>query len=131
MRPRFAGRPPECGCTTGASSTFAFEPEDCGLKRHDPQALMPDADKQSAAVKMYQLLAGRGEAARLDAVILNAALLFFVQGMVLTIAEGVERAREILFSGEALVTLRAWVEVQNSDPSVGCARLAALARVGR
>jgi anthranilate phosphoribosyltransferase len=126
-----------CGTTSGVRlhngslSTFTFEPEDCGLKRHYPEALKPDPDKQSAAVKMYQLLAGRGEAARLDAVILNAALIFYVQGMVPTISEGVEKAGEILLSGQALTTLRAWVEVQNSDPSAGIMRLASLAKAGR
>jgi anthranilate phosphoribosyltransferase len=126
-----------CGATIGMHlrngdlSTFTFEPEACGLQRHRPEALMPDPDKQCAAIKMYQLLAGRGEAARLDAVILNAALVFFVKGMVATISEGVEKAREILLSGQALATLRAWVEVQNSDSSAGLERLATLAKAGR
>jgi anthranilate phosphoribosyltransferase len=126
-----------CGTTSGVRlqngilSQFSFQPEECGLPSHRPEALMPDADRHSAAVKMYQLLAGAGDAARLDAVILNSALVFFVRGMVVTIAEGVEKSREILLSGQALATLRRWVEVQNSDPSAGFARLAELARAGR
>ncbi|MFH0785476.1 MAG: anthranilate phosphoribosyltransferase [Pseudomonadota bacterium] len=126
-----------CGTTSGVRlqngvvSQFAFQPEDCGLKCHLPEGLQPDSDRQSAAVKMYQLLAGRGDAARLDAVILNAALVFFVKGMVVTISQGVEKAREILLSGQGLATLRRWVEVQNSDPAAGFAKLAMLAKAGR
>ena len=126
-----------CGMTSGVRlqngvvSPFAFQPEDCGLQSHRPEALLPDAERHSAAVKMYQLLAGRGDAARLDAVILNSALVFFVKGMVVTISEGVEKAREILLSGQALAKLRHWVEAQNSDPSVGFDRLSLLAKAGR
>jgi anthranilate phosphoribosyltransferase len=123
-----------CGLTSGVRlkegivSQFSFQPEECGLRRHDPAGLTPDRDRHSAAVKMYQLLAGRGDAARLDAVILNSAMVFLVRGTVMTISEGVGKARDILLSGKALVTLKRWVEVQNSDPSVGLMRLATLAR---
>lgn len=126
-----------CGTTqgvrlqNGALQQFSFTPEDCGLPSHLPDALKPDGDRRQAAVKMYQLLAGRGDAARLDAVILNSALVFLVAGTVATIKAGVDKAREILLSGQALATLRNWVEVQNVDPAAGFARLAQLARAGR
>jgi anthranilate phosphoribosyltransferase len=126
-----------CGTTSGVRlqggvlSHFSFQPEECGLSSHSPDTLKPDSDKRSAAVKMCQLLGGRGDAARLDAVILNSALVFFVRGMVVTISEGVEKAREIVLSGQALATLKRWVEVQNVDPTAGLARLADLARAGR
>jgi anthranilate phosphoribosyltransferase len=126
-----------CGPTAGVRlqsgvlSNFSFQPEECGLAIHSPDALAPDNDRRTAAIKMHQLLAGKGDAARLDAVILNSALIFFVRGMVATISEGVEKAREILLSGQALAILRRWVEVQNVDPTAGFARLADLARAGR
>lgn len=126
-----------CGMTSGVRlhdgtlSPFSFMPEDCGLQRHHPGTLAPDANIQEAARNMYRLLAGRGDKARQDAVILNASLVFFVRGMVVTLSEGVERAREILLSGAALAALRRWVEVQNSDPSAGFMKLANLARAGR
>ncbi len=125
-----------CGTTfamrlqNGVLSQFSFQPEECGLPSHSPESLRPDGDRRSAAVKMYQLLAGKGDAARLDAVILNSALVFFVKGMVATISEGVEKAREILLSGLVPATLERWVEVQNSDPSAGLKKLADLARAG-
>jgi anthranilate phosphoribosyltransferase len=123
-----------CGPTSGvrlqdgALRSFFFRPEECGLQSHPPETLMPDRDRSTAAVKMYRLLAGRGDSARLDAIILNSALIFLVRGIVATVTEGVGKAREILFSGQALATLARWVEVQNSDPAGGLTRLASLAR---
>ena len=121
-----------CGTTTGihlkdgAMKEIFFGPEDCGLKTYSPDPLAADNDKDIAALKMYRLLAGRGDTARNDAVILNSALIFYVQGAVSTISEGVEKARELLLSGAALQTLKRWVEVQNSDPVAGLAKLTAL-----
>lgn len=125
-----------CGRTAGVHlangtfSDFSFYPEDVGLKTHIPQPLAADPDKKSAVVKMYQLLAGKSDRARNDAVILNSGLIFYVQGLVTSIAEGVRKARELLQSGQALASLRCWVEVQNNDPAAGFARLADLKRAG-
>jgi len=126
-----------CGTTSGVRlqngfmHQFFFEPEECGLTRHAPGDLAPDPDRYAAAIKMYQLLGGKGSKARSEAVILNSALIFFVRNMVVTLSEGVEMAREILLSGQALAALRRWIEVQNGDPSAGLAKLADLARAGR
>lgn len=125
-----------CGMTSGVHlkdgmlTDLSFHPDDCGLKRHAPQLLAADSDKKSAAVKMYQLLAGGGDPARIDAVILNSGLIFYVQGRVTTITEGVEKARELLLSGQALASLKGWIEVQNSDSTAGFAKLADLKRAG-
>ncbi len=126
-----------CGTTSGVHLQngvmhhFSFEPEECGLTRHGADALAPDPDRTEAAVKMCRLLAGKGDDARMDAVILNSALIFFIRNMVVTISEGVEKAREILLSGQSLAALKRWVEVQNGDPSAGLAKLADLVRAGR
>lgn len=125
-----------CGITSaahlnnGTITDLSFLPEDCGLKRHNCQLLAADQNKNVAAAKMYQLLAGKGEQARLDAVILNSGLIFFVQNAVATISEGVEKARDILLSGQALAALKRWVEVQNVDPTAGLSKLADLQRAG-
>ena len=78
---------------------------------------------------MYSLLAGRGDRARNDAVILNSALIFYVEGSVVTIEAGIERARDILLSGGALTALQRWVETQNSDPETGLRKLGCLAKM--
>ena len=126
-----------CGTTSGVRlqggtlSAFSLEPEECGIERHNSYALRPDADRRAAAVNMYCLLRGQGEAARLDAVCLNSAMIFLLKGLVTTLVEGVEKSREILRSGAALTTLKRWVEVQNSDPTAGFVRLAELEEASR
>ena len=125
-----------CGMTSGVHlkngtlTDLSFHPEDCGLKKHTPLSLAADPDKKSAAVKMYQLLAGKGDQARMDAVILNSGLIFYVQDTVSTIEEGVDKARELLLSGQALASLNRWIEVQNNDPTLGFSKLADLKRAG-
>lgn len=125
-----------CGVTSGVAlkngelKEFSFDPEQCGLGIHDPEPLAADKDRKSATMNMYQLLAGRGDKARTDAVLLNSGLIFYVRETVATIADGVEKAREILLSGQPLATLKHWVEVQNSDPAAGLERLAELERAG-
>ncbi|MBW1637219.1 MAG: anthranilate phosphoribosyltransferase [Deltaproteobacteria bacterium] len=113
----------------GKLTEISFEPEQCGLKKHDAAALAADPDRKSGAVKMCRLLAGKGDRARCDAVALNSALIFYVRGMVETIEKGVEKAQELLLSGQALKLLTRWVEVQNSDPAKGLQKLADLQKI--
>jgi len=75
---------------------------------------------------MYELLGGRGDTAKNDAVILNSGLIFYVQNEVPTIKDGVEMAKDLLLSGKALETLEQWVSVQNRDTDAGRAKLEAL-----
>lgn len=112
----------------GDITEFSFEPEEVGLAKHDPALLAADDERETAVVKMYQLLNGGGEQARLDAVILNSALIFYVQKAVPTIKTGVEKARGIVTSGEAIAALKRWVEVQNSDPAAGLQKLSELGK---
>ena len=77
---------------------------------------------------MYSLLAGMGDSARSAAVILNSALIFYVEGSVVTIEAGIDRAREILLSSGALAALQQWIEMQNSDPAAGLKKLGYLAK---
>ncbi len=124
-----------CGPTScaelraGRITTFTLEPEDCGLSCHPAAPLAADGDPELAARRFYRLLTGRGEAARLDAVSLNAGLLFFLAGRTDTIATGVARAAELLHSGAAQATLHHWVACQNRQPERGLAHLDRLTRL--
>ncbi|WP_092218915.1 anthranilate phosphoribosyltransferase [Desulforhopalus singaporensis] len=112
----------------GRFEEITFVPEEVGLGTWNPEELAADVDKDDAALKMYRLLAGRGEGARNDAVILNSALIFHVRKVAATLDEGVRMAREILLSGKALDALRRWVEKQNDNPAKGLEKLDALAQ---
>jgi len=125
-----------CGTTTGIHlkngefSDFSFDPEEYGIKKYDADRLAADHDKKRAAIKMYRLLAGEGDEAQSDTVVLNSALIFYIKNMVETIPEGIEKARELLLSGKGLELLERWVEVQNDDPDKGLQKLAKLRKMG-
>lgn len=112
-------------------SFFELTPEQCGLGRFPCDTLAADENREIAAFRMSQLLAGNGDAAREAAVTLNAGLIFLVDGLVETAAEGVAMARTLLKSGAALETLRLWVQTQNRDPEKGLDRLNAMHEQGK
>lgn len=121
-----------CGETVGVQlkngtiEPLSFMPEDVGLGLYSPDLIASEKNRDVAAKDMYQLLSGRGSAAKNDAVILNSGLIFYVQNSVPTLAKGVEKARELLLSGKAFTTLEQWVASQNRDADAGLARLEAL-----
>jgi len=115
----------------GTEAEYAFRPEDYGLAPARPEALAPEPDREEAVRGFVRLLTGAERAgaarARVDAVILNAALILYVSGLAASIDEGLAQAGKALEDGRALATLRAWVECQNRDPARGLERLDALA----
>ena len=121
-----------CGPTHAAqlrdnkSIEFCFNPEEYGLSRHRPEELAADDDRSQAALKMVRLISGKMDGPRLDAVLLNAGLIFYVARKAETIQEGVAQAREIVASEKALKSLKKWVQAQNRRPEAGLAQLEAL-----
>jgi len=121
-----------CGETVGMQlkdgviKPLSFMPGDVGLGLHSAELLSSVKNRDVAAKDMYELLGGRGDTAKNDAVILNSGLIFYVQNEVPTIKDGVEMAKDLLLSGKALETLEQWVSVQNRDTDAGRAKLEAL-----
>ncbi|MFT5701945.1 MAG: anthranilate phosphoribosyltransferase [Desulforhopalus sp.] len=121
-----------CGETVGVQlkdgviEPLSFMPEDVGVGLYSADLLSAETHRDAAAKNMYELLGGRGENAKNDAVILNSGLIFYVQKIVPTIKDGVEMARELLLTGKAFQTLEQWVSMQNRDASAGLAKLEAL-----
>jgi len=126
-----------CGTTYAAElrdgriDEFSFEPEECGLKRHAPEPLKADRDRETAAVETVRLLSGTVNGARRDAVLLNAGLLFYLKDIADTIRGGVERAEQILESGKVIDTLQQWVSAQNREPEAGLKQLKELISAGQ
>jgi anthranilate phosphoribosyltransferase len=124
-----------CGATCmrelredGSFHDSTLRPEALGLAHHAAEDLAPIPNLEENAVDFLKILAGRGTAARTDAVILNAALVFKASGREEDLQKAVPAAREILQSGRAIRTLKHWVEAQNRTPTEGLARLEALAQ---
>jgi len=106
----------------GKLEKFTLEPEELGLKRARAEELAPAGSPQEEAVRLVQLLSGRDNGARLEAVCANTAPMFLLVGRVGEFKAGVELAREVVFSGKGLAKLREWVRCQNRDPDRGLAR---------
>ncbi len=108
---------------SGRIETFVIHPEDYGLGGYNPGELAPADDLSSEARRFVRLLAARDRSAGRDAIVLNAALIFYAARTVSTITEGVAAAAGILESGRAIETLTAWVSAQNRDPARGARQL--------
>ncbi len=118
-----------CGVTSAAHlrngevTQLEFEPQEFGLDKYPATHLAPESEPEDAAVEMVKLLAGKTNGARRDVVLLNSGLIFYVNGMVKGIEEGVKMARDVIAKGEAINALRGWVSAQNTTPATGEERL--------
>ncbi len=108
------------------SRQFVLSPEELDLGPHQPDELMPDKDMNKEAARFVRLLQGKESGARVDATILNAALIFYISGKSNTIEHAVSLSREIIQAGDAYKVLEQWVQTQNRDPKKGLSRLKAL-----
>ncbi len=92
-------------------SPRTFEPESCGIPRHE-QATLTGGDPAENAAITRAVLSGTDDGPR-DVVLLNAAAGLYVAGAVPSIREGVARAAESIDSGCALRVLEEMVAVTN------------------
>ena len=84
--------------------TWTLRPGDLGIAVRDSDSLA-GGDAEVNARRLCAILAGEESSAASEAVALNAAAALFVGGVVGSLAEGLERAREVLASGAAGATL--------------------------
>ncbi|MFF2175214.1 anthranilate phosphoribosyltransferase [Lysinibacillus sp. NPDC058147] len=86
---------------------FSLTAEDAGL-RYAPLEAIRGGNADENAVIMRKLLAGE-QSAYFDTVLLNAGIGLFSYGIAETVQEGVEMAKDSIFSGRALQKLEAVV----------------------
>ncbi len=110
-------------CESGEIESFVIHPEDHGLGAGLPLQLAPAGDIVLEARRFVDLIRNREHGIRKEAVLLNAALVFYVAEAVTSIQSGLEAATVILESGRAFDALGAWVAAQNRDPEKGLRRL--------
>ncbi|HZI14234.1 MAG TPA: anthranilate phosphoribosyltransferase [Myxococcus sp.] len=91
----------------GTVRTFSINPEDAGLERVAPEAIV-GGDVEDNARRLKALLAGERSGVR-TAVLLNAAAALVVVGKAADLKEGVLRAVESIDSGAAATKLQALV----------------------
>jgi anthranilate phosphoribosyltransferase len=93
----------------GSVREYTLEPEQLGLGRYEATSLA-GGDPSENAVITREILAGRGSSAQRDVTALNAGAALFTAGAASSLEAGVQRALEVLVSGDALRKLEAYAK---------------------
>ena len=96
----------------GRVRSFEITPEDAGLPRARPEALL-GGDAETNAAALFDVLKGKKGAFR-DVAVLNAAAALIVAGRAKDLREGVEQAQHSIDSGEAEGRLDRLIAVSNA-----------------
>jgi len=96
----------------GVVTTYSIKPEDFGMQRADLSAIR--AADAGASLAIIRSVFANGDGPARDIVCLNAGAAIYVSGLAKTLAEGVERAREVIASGEAQKKLDALIHYSNN-----------------
>ncbi len=96
---------------------FKLRAEDVGLTSQ-PLSAIRGGNAEENAVIMRELLAGK-QSAYFDTVILNAGIGFFAYGLAETMKEGIEMARDSIFSGRAMEKLEAVITYSQQMKEAG------------
>jgi len=96
----------------GAISRFVIKPEDFGLTRTPISQITASGPEQSVAM-IRDLLGGKEGPAR-DIVAMNGGAAIYAAGLADSLAAGVERAQQVLDSGDGLARLNQLAELSQS-----------------
>jgi anthranilate phosphoribosyltransferase len=107
----------------GTITEFTVRPEDVGLTTHKPVALIQGNNLNEEARNFIELLHNKGVKAREDAVLLNAACIFYAASEVASIKDGVDMALKIVRTDKAFEKLQQWVKCQNVSPVKGMEKM--------
>jgi anthranilate phosphoribosyltransferase len=99
----------------GGIEEYEIHPEDFGLPMSSNRALRVETPQQSLDM-LRGVLDNRPGAAR-DIVLLNAGVALYAADVSASIAEGIEKAREVLASGAAKAKMEAFVAATQHDES--------------
>lgn len=96
----------------GEISTYTVQPEDFAMQRAELSAIRAEDAAHSLAI-IKSVLANEAGPAR-DIVCLNAGAAIYAAGLTGSLTEGVDRAREVIASGEAAAKLEQLIEATNA-----------------
>ena len=96
----------------GWYKTYTIKPEDFGLVRGTKDELVGGSAEENAVITR-DVLSGKEQGTRRNAVLMNAGACFYVSGKAETLADGVKMAAAIIDSGKALETLEQYIDVSN------------------
>ena len=102
-----------CEIRDGYYRSIVIKPEDFGLVRCEKSDLLGGTPEENA-VTVRTILAGEERGPKRDAAALNAGAALYAAGAVESIADGVQRAFEVLDAGTAVATLDALIAGSNA-----------------
>ena len=87
-------------------------PEQFGLARSAKRDLEGGTPEENAKITR-DILSGKGKGPKFDTVLMNAGASLYIAGKATDIADGIDKARELIDNGEALKALERFVELSN------------------
>ena len=107
-----AGETAVCEFNNGEYSSYVLTPEQFGLTRSTKQDLEGGTPEENAAITR-DILSGKDKGPKFETVLLNAGATLYIAGKATDIADGIEKARELIDNGEALKAMERFVDLSN------------------
>ncbi len=101
-----------CELRDGYYRTTVIRPEDFGMTSGNKEELVGDVPEVNAQITR-DILSGKTQGTRRNAVLLNAGTALFTAGRAETIADGIQLAAQMIDSGKAMETLEKCIAVSN------------------
>ncbi len=105
------------------TESYTLRPEDVGLKTIPFAEIATTGDMKTERKRFLKVLTGKEFQGCIDFTCLNAAATLYISGRTSSIREGIQMARDAIYSGDAIDKLKRWVTTQNTDPESGLVRL--------
>ena len=102
-----------CEVVNGNYKTYEIEPEQFGMKKCKKEDLLGGTPQENAKITKNILSGAKGP--KTDAVILNSAAAIHVAKPEISIAEGVNIAKEMIESQKAFVQMEKYVKLSNEE----------------
>jgi anthranilate phosphoribosyltransferase len=96
----------------GQIDDFIIDPQKHGFSIYDKQEIV-GGDATFNAKITKDILLGETKGAKLDIVLLNSAVALFADGVARDIQDGIEMAKDAIYSKKAILSLNSIVEVSN------------------
>ena len=107
-----AGETAVCEFNNGEYSSYVLTPEQFGLTRSTKKDLEGGTPEENAAITR-DILSGKDKGPKYETVLMNAGAALYISGKATDIADGIEKARELIDNGEALKAMERFVDLSN------------------
>ena len=107
-----AGETAVCEFNNGEYNSYVLTPEQFGLTRSTKQDLEGGTPEENAAITR-DILSGKDKGPKFETVLMNAGAALYIAGKATDIADGIEKARELIDNGEALKAMERFVDLSN------------------